>query len=173
MKINDLKTIYFSSEGVQQINTALQQDKVRIHLKGLSGSSDAFITHAVSANVGGNHLIVLSDKEEAAYFYNNLENIITTERGTTLLFYPGSYRRPYQIEEIDNSNIIQRTEVLSIIRKKRKNMMIVTYPEAILENVVTKKKLDDTTFEIATGIDYSIDFINELLIEFDFEKTIY
>ena len=60
----------------------------RVHLKGITGSSDAFITHAVTSNIGGNHLLVLSDKEEAAYFYNNLENIINNERGTTLLFYP-------------------------------------------------------------------------------------
>ena len=171
VKINDLKSAYFSSAGVKKVISELQKDNARVHLTGLSGSSDAFITHAVSANIGGNHLIVLSDKEEAAYFYNNLENIIDAERGTTLLFYPGSYRRPYQIEEIDNANIIQRTEVLSIIRKKRKNIMIVTYPEAIIENVVTKKKLDETTFEVCAGIDYSIEFINELLIEYDFEKT--
>ena len=171
VKITDLKSIYFSSEGVKKVISALQKDEARVHLKGIAGSSDAFITHAVTSNIGGNHLLVLSDKEEAAYFYNNLENIINNERGTTLLFYPGSFRRPYQIEEIDNANIIQRTEVLSTIRKKRKNTIIVTYPEAILENVVTKKKLAEATFEIATEIDYSIDFINELLIEYDFEKT--
>ena len=171
MKINDLKSLYISSEGVKKVISYLQGNTKRIHLSGLSGSSDAFIAHAVSTNMGGNHLIVLSDKEESAYFYNNLENIIDNERGTTLLFYPGSYRRPYQIEEIDNANIIQRTEVLSVIRKKRKNILIVTYPEAIIENVVTKKNLDKNTFEMATGVDYSIEFINELLIEYDFEKT--
>ena len=168
--IEDIKNLYFSSAKVKKLASYLQQDKSRVKLSGLSGSSDAFIAHSVSKIIGGNYLFVLSDKEEAIYFYNNLENIIAKERGTTLLFYPGSYRRPYQIEEKDNSNIIQRTEVLSIIRKKRKNILIVTHPEAIVENVVTKKTLDENTLELITGIDYSIDFINELLIELDFEK---
>jgi transcription-repair coupling factor (superfamily II helicase) len=29
-----------------------------------------------------------------------------------VLFYPGSYRRPYQIEDTDNANVLLRAEVL-------------------------------------------------------------
>ena len=170
MEINSLKNRYNSSEAVKQIAFHLQKKQSRIHLLGNAGSSDAFIADAVAHQIGGNYLFVLSDKEEAAYFYNNLENITGRKRGTTLLFYPASYRRPYQIEEIDNANIIQRTEVLSLIRKKRKNIMVVTHPEAIIENVVSRKNLEKNTLEIEQGIEYSIDFINELLIEYEFEK---
>jgi transcription-repair coupling factor (superfamily II helicase) len=168
--INSLKNRYKSSEAVKQIACHLQKKQSRIHLLGTAGSSDAFIADAVADQIGGNYLFVLSDKEEAAYFYNNLENITGKKRGTTLLFYPASYRRPYQIEEIDNANIIQRTEVLSLIRKKRKNIMVVTHPEAIIENVVSRKNLEKNTLEIEQGVEYSIDFINELLIEYEFEK---
>ena len=170
MEINSLKDRYLNSEVVEEIALHLQKKQARIHLLGTAGSSDAFISNAVAEKIGGNYLFVLSDKEEAAYFYNNLESINGDKRGTTLLFYPASYRRPYQIEELDNANIIQRTEVLSVIRKKRKNIMVVTHPEAIIENVVSRKKLEKNTLEIEQGVEYSIDFINELLIEYDFEK---
>ena len=170
MEINSLKDRYLNSEVVEEIALHLQKKQARIHLLGTAGSSDAFISNAVAEKIGGNYLFVLSDKEEAAYFYNNLESINGDKRGTTLLFYPASYRRPYQIEELDNANIIQRTEVLSVIRKKRKNIMVVTHPEAIIENVVSRKKLEKNTLEIEQDVEYSIDFINELLIEYDFEK---
>ena len=137
MEINRIKNFYFSSEKVNKIAAEVQKNSAIVHLNGTAGSSDAFIADAVSQKTKGNHLFVLSDKEEAAYFYNNLENIISNQRGTTLLFYPASFKRPYQIEQVDNANIIQRTEVLSTIKKKRKNTLIVTHPEAIVENVVT------------------------------------
>jgi transcription-repair coupling factor (superfamily II helicase) len=170
VEINSLRTLYKSSEAVKELASELQNKQSRIHLLGTAGSSDAFIAEAVASQIGGNYLFVLSDKEESAYFYNNLENIIGKKRGTTLLYYPASYRRPYQIEEIDNANIIQRTEVLSLIRKKRKNIMVITHPEAIIENVVSRKNLAKNTLEIEQGVEYSIDFINELLIEYEFEK---
>ena len=173
MEINRIKNFYFSSEKVNKIAAEVQKNSAVVHLKGAAGSSDAFIADAVSQKTKGNHLFVLSDKEEAAYFYNNLENIISNQRGTTLLFYPASFKRPYQIEQVDNANIIQRTEVLSTIKKKRKNTLIVTHPEAMVENVVTRKTLEKNTLEILKGEDYSLDFLNELLIEYAFEKLDY
>ena len=173
MNLEQLKTAYLEAYSTIQISEALKDASARIHLKGLAGSVDAIIASSVSNALNGNYLYVLRDKEEAAYFYNNLEHFTKGEKGLTLLFYPASYRRPYQIEAIDNANVIQRTEVLDVVRKKRKRILLVTYPEAIIENVVTKKELEKNTLEIEVGFEYEIDFINELLIEHDFEKVDY
>lgn len=173
MNLEQLKNAYLEAYSTIQISEALKDNSSRIHLKGLAGSIDSIIASSVSNALNGNYLYVLRDKEEAAYFYNNLEHFTKDEKGLTLLFYPSSYRRPYQIEAIDNANIIQRTEVLDVIRKKRKRILLVTYPEAIIENVVTKKELEKNTLEIEVGFEYEIDFINELLIEHDFEKVDY
>ena len=168
--LENVKDLYSSSSKIKELTESFAEN-CRIHLAGLSGSSDALVASACYNNLPGNYLFILYDKEEAAYFYNNLENITGKERGTSLLFYPGSYRRPYQIEETDNSNVIQRTEVLSIIKKRRKNTIVVTYPEAIVENVVSRKVLNKSTLELEVGVEYSVDFINELLIEHDFDKV--
>jgi len=173
LNLEQLKNAYLEAYSTIQISEALKDNSSRIHLKGLAGSIDSIIASSVSNALNGNYLYVLRDKEEAAYFYNNLEHFTKDEKGLTLLFYPSSYRRPYQIEAIDNANIIQRTEVLDVIRKKRKRILLVTYPEAIIENVVTKKELEKNTLEIEVGFEYEIDFINELLIEHDFEKVDY
>ncbi len=172
MNLQQLKSAYQNTSQVKEICELLQQkSKSTIQLIGVNGSADTFIAAGVYANNPGNYLFVLNDKEEAAYFYNNIENISEAEKGTTLLFYPSSFRRPYHIEEIDNANVIQRTEVLSIIRKKRKNVIVVTYPEAIVENVVTRKTLEKSTLELEVCGNYSLDFINELLVEYEFEKV--
>ncbi|MFT7155166.1 MAG: transcription-repair coupling factor (superfamily II helicase) [Parvicella sp.] len=171
MNLEQLKHLYNAAPLVNTLGDKLNTGKTVIQAKGLIGSAVGLVANGVFTKRPGNYLFILADKEEAAYFSNNIESIIGADRGTTQLFYPASYRRPYQIEEIDNANIIQRTEVLNTIRKKRKNTIIVTYPEAIIENVVTRKNLDKNTLEIEVEKDYSIDFINELLIEYDFEKV--
>jgi hypothetical protein len=108
------------------------------------------------------------DKEEAAYYLNDLENLINDQ---DVLFYPSSYRRPYQIEETDNANILLRAEVLNRINSRKKPSIIVTYPEALFEKVVTRKELDKNTLKVAVADQISIDFINEVLFEYNFKRV--
>jgi transcription-repair coupling factor (superfamily II helicase) len=53
---------------------------------------------------------MLSDREEAAYFQNDLQNLLGK---TEVLFYPTSYKRPYHYEEVDNANVLMRGEILN------------------------------------------------------------
>ncbi|MBL7898236.1 MAG: DEAD/DEAH box helicase, partial [Crocinitomicaceae bacterium] len=72
--------------------------------------------------------------------------------------------------ETDNANVVSRAEVLERINRGTNNI-IVTYPEAIAEKVITKKQFAKSILEIKQGGNYSIDFINELLIEYEFDKV--
>jgi transcription-repair coupling factor (superfamily II helicase) len=56
-----------------------------------------------------------------------------------VLFYPGSFRRPYEIEDTDNANVLLRAEVLNRINSRKKPAVIVSYPEALFEKVVTER----------------------------------
>ncbi|WP_296143659.1 transcription-repair coupling factor [uncultured Flavobacterium sp.] len=114
------------------------------------------------------YLLILQDKEEAAYYLNDLEQIIGEE---DVLFYPGSYRRPYQIEDTDNASVLLRAEVLNRINSRKRPAVIVTYPEALFEKVVTRKELDKNTLKIAIGDQISIDFVNEVLFEYEFKRV--
>lgn len=171
MTLEEFKSIYSSSDKALEICDLLNESEIKIQLGGLAGSSASIIASSVFTNKPGNYLFILPDKEDAAYFFNNLENLHKGEKGTTILFYPGSYRRPYQIEEVDNANIMLRAEVLNVIQKRRKNTLIVTYPEAIVEKVVSRKHLEKNTLEIEVNGKYSVDFINELLIEYEFDHV--
>jgi transcription-repair coupling factor (superfamily II helicase) len=134
----------------------------KITVSGLIGSSVSLILAHLFRSTELPFLVILNDKEEAAYHLNDLENLLGDQN---VLFYPGSYRRPYQIEETDNANILLRSEVLNRINSRRKPALILTYPEALFEKVVTRKELESNTLKIALQDQLSIDFVNEVMFE--------
>jgi len=163
-----LQARYDKSPKINQIAENLEIREQKIHLKGLIGSSLSFVVKSLFTKSENPYLLILNDKEEAAYYLNDLEQLINDE---DVLFYPGSYRNPYQIDDVDNANILLRAEVLNRINSRKKPAIIVTYPEAIFEKVVTKKELDKNTLKVAVGDQISIDFINEVLFEYEFKRV--
>lgn len=167
MKPHILKT-YAGNPKVSQISESLAVRENKIQLKGLIGSSLSFVVASLFEKSELPYLLILQDKEEAAYYLNDLEQLVGEE---DVLFYPGSYRRPYQIEETDNASVLLRAEVLNRINSRKKPAVIVTYPEALFEKVVTRKELDKNTLKVAVGDQISIDFINEVLFEYEFKRV--
>jgi len=165
---NDIVTLYQKSPKINQLAEQLQKREEKIHLKGLIGSSLSFVIQSLFQKSDLPFLLLFQDKEEAAYYLNDLENLINDQ---DVLFYPGSYRRPYQIEETDNANVLLRAEVLNRINSRKKPSIIVSYADAIFEKVVTRKELDKNTLKVATGDNISIDFINEVLFEYNFKRV--
>lgn len=140
----------------------------KIHLKGLVGSSLSFVISDAFQNSEAPFLLIFNDKEEAAYYLNDLEQLIGEK---DVLFYPGSYRRPYQIEETDNANVLLRAEVLNRINSRKRPAVIVTYPDALFEKVVTRRELDKNTLKIRLDDSLSLDFLNEVLFEYKFQRV--
>jgi transcription-repair coupling factor (superfamily II helicase) len=164
-----LYSTYDNSPKTQQIVARLlENNQVKMHLDGLLGSSFSFVIRSLFKKAELPFLVVLNNKEEAAYYLNDLEQMIGDQ---DVLFYPGSFRRPYQIEETDNANVLLRAEVLNRINSRKKPAVIVTYPEALFEKVVTRKELDKNTLKVSVGDKISIDFINEVLFEYEFKRV--
>nr|WP_315178744.1 transcription-repair coupling factor [uncultured Flavobacterium sp.] len=164
-----LYNTYDNSPKTQQIVARLlENNQVKMQLSGLLGSALSFVIRSVFKKAELPFLIVLNNKEEAAYYLNDLEQMIGEQ---DVLFYPGSFRRPYEIEETDNANVLLRAEVLNRINSRKKPAVIVTYPEALFEKVVTRKELDKNTLKVAVGDKISIDFINEVLFEYEFKRV--
>ena len=164
-----LYNTYDNSPKTQQIVARLlENNQVKMHLSGLLGSALSFVIRSVFKKSELPFLVVLNNKEEAAYYLNDLEQMIGEQ---DVLFYPGSFRRPYEIEDTDNANVLLRAEVLNRINSRKKPAVIVTYPEALFEKVVTRKELDKNTLKVAVGDKISIDFINEVLFEYEFKRV--
>ena len=69
----DLLSLYRSDARVARVADSLQAPSARVQIAGTIGSSQALIANAVIEQRGGVHVFVLTDKEEAAYFINDLE----------------------------------------------------------------------------------------------------
>jgi transcription-repair coupling factor (superfamily II helicase) len=147
------------------IRTHSQQ---RIRLKNLSGSLDSAVFSAVQKVGHCSHLIILHDKEEASYWLNDLQQMLSQKES---LLFPMSYKRPYEYEEIENANVLMRAEALDKISQHPDSQIIVTYPEALSEKVITKKSLATNTFIIKKGEKLDRSFLEEFLHTYDFEKA--
>lgn len=160
--------LFSQSLQLQKLRKTIADPQVHIRLKGLTGSSLSFAVKEAFRDAGAPFLLILNDKEEAAYLLNDLEQLVGE---SDVLFYPGSYRRPYQIEETDNANVLLRAEVLNRINSRKKPAIIVTYPDALFEKVVTRKELDKNTLKIKLEDTLSLDFLNEVLFEYKFKRV--
>jgi len=160
--------LYEQSQKTTQIASQLQQENQKLQLQHLAGSSLSLVISSTFNKVEKPYLLIFSDKEEAAYYLNDLEQLLGDKN---VLFYPGSYRRPYQIEETDNANILLRSEVLNRINSRKKPAVIVTYPDALFEKVVTKRELEKNTLKLTVGEQISLDFVNEVLFEYNFNRV--
>lgn len=165
---------YLQASQMQNLQIAIAQPfdsaqgQARLHLKGLVGSAFSFVIANVFKATQLPLLLIFNDKEEAAFYLNDLEQLCGD---TDVLFYPGSYRRPYEIEETDNANVLLRAEVLNRINSRKKPAIIVSYPDALFEQVVTRKELERSTLKIALNDKLSIDFVNEVLFEYQFKRV--
>lgn len=165
MNTKDLLELYTDSSTFQAVAESLQK-KQQIRLKGISGSFDALLLAAVFRKIGGIHLIVLHDYEEANYFKSDLSNFLNEE----IVSFPSSYKKAYQYEDVENANILQRAEVLSALND-HKDLIVITYPEALSEKVINKRSLVSNTFVARVGEQLDTSFLADLLLTYDFEKT--
>lgn len=168
MDIKDLKHSFSSLKQIEQTANELQLIGTKLRWSGLVGSSVALCSSACAEQIPGNHLFILEDKEHAAYFLNDLQGLYPDKKN--LLFYPASYRVPYELEKTDNANVVSRAEVLEKI-SNQKNNWIVTYPKALFERIPSKKSLNDNTLRIDQGKSYGLDLINETLLDLHFDRV--
>lgn len=153
---------------MQKLQTTIAKNIKNSSLTGLTGSALSFVISETFKKADTPFLVVFSDKEEAAYHLNDLEQLVGEK---DVLFYPGSYRRPYQIDEVDNANVLLRAEVLNRINSRKKPALLVTYPDALFEKVVTRKELDKNTLKIKVDDTITLDFLNEVLFEYKFKRV--
>src|SRR6185369_6203594 len=169
LKAHDFISLYRADSLVQTIAEGIRMSGPgSLHLKNVHGSLDAVLFASVYKSTKANHLVILHDREEASYFLNDLQNLLENKE---ILFFPMSYKRPYEYDEIENANVLLRSEALNHISNHPEGNIIVTYPEALSEKVINKKSLASNTFLVIKGEKLDRDFLEEFLHTYDFEKT--
>jgi transcription-repair coupling factor (superfamily II helicase) len=169
MKINEIAELYNSHPLMPSLAEAINNDnKRRLLIEGLSGSSRAIVLSVIFHKSQTTHLVVLPEKEDAAYFYNDLVSSVGEE---SVFFFPSTYKRSVQYEQTEPANIVLRTEVLNHLASGKRKGIIITYPESVMEKVVSRKNLKKNTFNISKGDKLSLEFLEEMLHEYNFVRT--
>ena len=151
----------------QVLLSSLLEKKQSSLIKGIVGSGLSFRLANEFKKSPKTFLLIFSEAEQAAYYLNDLEHLIGEKN---VFFFPASYRKAYSPEDTDNSNILLRSSVLKNLSIKR-SKIIVTYSDAVSEKIISKHTLKKNTLTIKNGMNVSLDFINESLFEYGFERV--
>ena len=142
---------------------------------GLAGSAPAVLAAAVIKSSRKSCLIILSDKESAAYFFNDLENLLQEKdksyENRNIFLFPSSAKKPFEQSETDNAGLLLRSEVVNRLTTETRKTIVVTYPEAVCEKVVSKKLLKKNVITITANEQLSVDFLLDVLVEYGFERV--
>ena len=171
LEVQDLLKQYAAHPQVAALNTLLKSKTSRnIFLKGLNGSGAAMTIASLFSKRRGSYVCVLNDLEDAGYFYHDL---VQLTGGDGIYFFPSAYRRAIKYGHVDPANEILRTEVLSTLQDPTAPFIIVTYPEALAEKVISREVLKENTLKISVGERLDNMFVSDVLDEYGFEQVDY
>lgn len=170
MKENCILQLYSGHSVLKEIAGFIGsgENMSRCTIEGLSGSSKTIVLSSIFQDMQHIHVVVISEKEEAAYFYNDLIALAGEE---AVFFFPSTYKRSVQYEQTEPANIVLRTEVLNFLASGKRKGIIVTYPESVMEKVISRRNLKKNTFQISKGDKLSLEFLEEMLHEYNFERV--
>lgn len=140
-------------------------------LTGLRGSAPALVTAATFSHDAAsqlNHLVILNDAEEAAYFHNTLENLTGA---LDIFYFPSSFKNRKNYRLLNSSHVMLRTEALTKIAAGGNKKMLITYPEALMEKVVVPGTLSSNIIYIKSGDTLQVDQLLLKLADYGFERT--
>ncbi len=174
MNLQTLLGIYQDDIRIKQIaaGVSLPEPRMRLALSHLRGASVSFIATAVWQQAETNHVFVLNDREEAAYFHNDLEHLT---QALDIHFFPDSFKKSGEYRHLNSSHIMLRTEALAHFSARLgagfKKKVLVTYPEALFEKVVKPTALHDHMIHIKTGENLKVDQLLRRFVELGFHST--
>lgn len=172
MSVKDLLEQYQNTPRLFQLADRLSfAQSQKIYLKNLQGSSSQFMVAAAFLHPSCsqlNHLIVLNDAEEAAYFHNTLENL--TE-ALDIFYFPSSFKNRKNYQVLNSSHVMLRTEALTKIAAGGNKKVLVTYPEALFEKVVLPSTLSSNIIHIKSGDNLKVEELLLKLADYGFERT--
>ncbi|MDR1879247.1 MAG: transcription-repair coupling factor [Bacteroidales bacterium] len=175
MKRNDLIALYAQCSKTKTLAEHLVgKTVIRTRVSGLNGSSRSLFAAACTSLTSQPHLFILPDKESAAFFYGDLEQLLQEENTDASLkqvvFFPETNPFSHKTSQTDNFNVLLRTKTLQRLQQGER-LLIVTSPEAIMQKVATKQEIDKSAFCVLKGENISQDFLLEFLTENHFEYS--
>lgn len=172
MNLDVLLNYYRNDPRTLQIaDSILLPSPQKIHLPGLSGSMPQFILSAIYSidkTSRLNHLVIVKDAEDAAYFQNTLQNITNAP---DIFYFPASFKNKKNFSLLNSSHVMLRTEALTRFSAGGGKKILVTYPEALFEKVVLAKALSENIISIRQAEEINVEAMLEKFVGYGFSRT--
>lgn len=178
MKIEELMGLYAGHAGMQALEKAWENGSKNLFLQGLLSSSSPLVlaTAMSKGRLKGcpMMLAVLTDQEDAGYFYHDLTQLVGKER---VLFFPSSFKRAVKYGQRDSASEVLRTEVLTHLAAgvgaKDFPLFVVTHPDALAEGVASRQSLSENSVTLSVGQTIDIGALADKLFSLGFTRTDY
>lgn len=169
MTSSDFLPVFCRHPQVKAMADWLLSAQQHVLVSGLHGSAMSVISASLFHDSGKHHfLIIAEDSDQAAYFYNDIRQLLPEN---DVFYFPSSYKKAIKLTQLDASNEILRTEVLNRMANHSNPCVVITYPEALVQKVVSLHGMKTRTLKLKSGESISIDFLSEMLIEYGFSKV--
>ncbi|MGB4772070.1 MAG: transcription-repair coupling factor [Chitinophagaceae bacterium] len=172
MNLTVLMDKYLHDPRIQAITDRIAMPYPKpLRLTQLYGSASQFVVAATYAHPGAagmNHLVILNDAEEAAYFHNTLENLT---KAIDLFYFPSSFKNRKNYRLLNSSHVMLRTEALTRFSHEGNKRIMVTYPEALFEKVVLPATLSKHIIRIKANDTLDVNSLMEQFVGYGFERT--
>jgi transcription-repair coupling factor (superfamily II helicase) len=185
MSVQDLLLQYQNTPRLFQLADRLSfSQPQKIHLKNLQGSASQFVVASVFTHPSCsqlNHLIILNDAEQAAYFHNTLESLTNA---LDIFYFPSSFKNKKNYNLLNSSHVMLRTEALTKVaaasplspgegwgQRPVNRKIFVTYPEGLFEKVIVPGKLSSNIIHIKVGDELNTEELLLKLSDYGFERT--
>ncbi|MFW5778303.1 MAG: CarD family transcriptional regulator, partial [Bacteroidota bacterium] len=170
--LNQYKQTPIIAEIIDQLR---QPDHQRVGVKGLAGSAASVIVASIFRSVLSPFVCVLSSREEAAYFFNDLENLLGEKdlsyEKRNIFLLPSSFKKPFEKTDPDKAGVLLRSEVINRLTSDPGKFIVVSYPEGLAEKIVSPEVISKNILRLHKEEQTSVDFIMELLLEYGFHRV--
>ena len=168
MNLTDLQLRFAAHPQVKALESWAKSSELNLKISGLSGSSCAMVATSLFKAYPHTEVIILNDADEAGYLYNDMRQMMGVDE---LYYFPSSYKKAIKLSQLDSSNEILRTEVLNRLANNTSPCIVVTYPEALMQKVVSEQDIITNTLKLRVGENLGIDFLIEVLKTYGFERV--
>ncbi|MDR1792554.1 MAG: transcription-repair coupling factor [Bacteroidales bacterium] len=169
MPVNDrILDFYRQSAIVAELSKILSNKKINhCFVEGVCGSLRALTAAATALKCNTPQLFILPDKESAAYFYHDLEQLLGEENADIdnkkVVFLPdANFSKSGKL--FSTFDALLRIKTVQNIHHK-KLLWIVSYHQAVADYVSDEQQMQSQTMEIALNeeiiLDNLIDFLND------------
>ncbi len=168
MQLDAFLSLYAHDERIAAIISSLARDKSPLAVRNIRGSAQSVAVVAVALKCTNSQLFIADSKEAAESLFVDVQVLLP---GKEILLFLSGYKKPHAFDTIVNHNVLSRTQVIDALNRYPRQQIIVTYPEAILENVVSEKILKDNTLHLKVAAKVDIDFMFDILLTYGFERV--